>query len=50
MKKHIDLDNYDRKEQFKFFQDFEEPFFGLTSRPLRMTQPFDFTGIMLVFL
>ena len=31
MKKHIDLDNYDRKEQFKFFKDFEEPFFGLTT-------------------
>ena len=31
MKKHINLDNYDRKEQFKFFKDFEEPFFGLTT-------------------
>lgn len=31
MKKEIALDTYDRREQFYFFKEFEEPFFGITT-------------------
>lgn len=31
MKHSIDIDRWDRKEQFKFFSDFDEPFFGITA-------------------
>ncbi len=31
MKKELALEHYDRREQFHFFKDFEEPFFGITA-------------------
>ena len=31
MKKELALEHYDRLEQFEFFKDFEEPFFGITA-------------------
>ncbi|MGV6845399.1 MAG: CatA-like O-acetyltransferase [Lutibacter sp.] len=30
MKQEINLNNWDRKEHFKFFSEFDEPFFGIT--------------------
>jgi chloramphenicol O-acetyltransferase type A len=30
MKHNLDIDNWNRKEHFKFFNQFEEPFFGVT--------------------
>lgn len=30
MKKLVDLENWNRKEQFQFFSKFTEPFFGVT--------------------
>lgn len=36
MKRVINLDNWNRKEHFKFFSALDDPFWGITAHPINL--------------